>query len=498
MYKSRIYFLFVVIVCFCARSHGLDFKVDGIKYTTIDDVEKTCAVAKYGDYAGVVNIPSSVSYEGVEYTIVAIGEEAFQGKQISKVNIPGTVTKICRAAFNLSTIEEIDIPNSVETIDTAAFFSCSKLKRVILPNQLTRLEPGILGRCYNLESISIPETVESIGFQAFQFCHKLTNVRIPDSVKKIGQRAFQGCENLVSVAMGNSVETIDNESFKGCGLESVTIPASVKEIYPDAFSFNEKLKKLTIEGNNTGIFNEAFAYCPALEEVIVPPGCSLLYDKATENHPFYECTGLKKSALPGVPGDDKNELPYGINVYYPLTVPPCIFEDGIIYSYDRKTVYYASIWLEGKVEIKEGVTDIETKAFSCCDKITSVVMPESLLRIRDFAFADCPNLLDKYCYAVEPPVCVSEDVFKPYFGNLHVPAGSEQAYKEAVVWRLFNIIPDLSGIDDICVDLNVNEDIEVFNMSGICIFKGSVSVIDDLPKGIYIVRQNEKIKKIRI
>ncbi len=494
-YKNKI-LLFVALIGFCIKSHGLDFQVDGIKYTTIGDAEKTCAVAKYGDYAGIVEIPSAVRYNGVDYTVTTIGEEAFQGCQISKVIIPETVTKICRAAFNVSKI--VDIPNSVETIDTAAFFSCSNLKRVILPNQLSRIEPGILGRCFNLESISIPETVESIGFQAFQFCHKLTSVRIPDSVKKIEERAFQGCENLVSVAMGNSVETIDNESFKGCGLESVTIPASVQEIYPDAFSFNEKLKKLTIEGNNTWIFNEAFAYCPVLEEVIVPPGCLLLYNKATENHPFYECKGLKKAALPGDVGDDKNELPYGVNVYYPRTIPPSILEDGIIYSYDRKTVYYASIWLDGKAEIPEGVTDIEEKAFICCDKLTSVVMPESLLRIRNYAFAECTKLEDKSCYAIEPPYVSDEDVFKPIIGNLHVPAESEQAYKEAVVWRGFNIIPDLSGIDDTCVDLNGNEDVEIFNMSGACIFKGSVSAIDDLPKGIYIVRQNEKIKKIII
>ena len=53
--------------------------VNGINYD-IDLENKTATLAKYtGDakYEGEITIPSKITYEGEEYTITAVGEEAF-------------------------------------------------------------------------------------------------------------------------------------------------------------------------------------------------------------------------------------------------------------------------------------------------------------------------------------------------------------------------------------------------------------------------------------
>ncbi len=51
-------------------------------------------------YIGTIDIPETIRYDGVDYTVTAIGEESFyMGEKISSVSIPKTVTSIGKLAF---------------------------------------------------------------------------------------------------------------------------------------------------------------------------------------------------------------------------------------------------------------------------------------------------------------------------------------------------------------------------------------------------------------
>lgn len=68
--------------------------------------------------------------------------------------------------------------------------------------------------------------------------------------------------------------------------------------------------------------------------------------------------------------------------------------DGIIYTKNKKTLLYCPSNKKGEVIIPEGTEIIAENAFSQCDKITSIVCPDTLLEIDSSAFYQCIGLTD--------------------------------------------------------------------------------------------------------
>ncbi len=90
--------------CMAVNAH--DFEVDGIYYNlfTSTEVEVTFKGSNntsYDEYAGKVEIPESVTYNGKTYSVTSIGEEAFSGcTGLTSITIPNSVTSIGDQAFS--------------------------------------------------------------------------------------------------------------------------------------------------------------------------------------------------------------------------------------------------------------------------------------------------------------------------------------------------------------------------------------------------------------
>ena len=195
-------------------------EVNGIYYD-FDKTTQTAAVTYHGDtyedneyygvvYSGAVIIPSSVSYDGITYSVTSIGDYAF---------------------FKCSSLTSVTIPNSVTSIGEKAFYGCSGITSPVYNAHYFAYMPTSYSGAY-----SIPEGIPQIAGGAFYACTKLTSVTIPNSVTSIGEWAFEGCSGLTSVTIPNSVTTIEPQAFISCsGLTSVTIPSSVTTIRNYAF-----------------------------------------------------------------------------------------------------------------------------------------------------------------------------------------------------------------------------------------------------------------------
>ncbi len=166
------------------------------------------------DYDSLITIPSSVTHDGIEYTVTAIDNEAFyEQKGMHTVILPSTVTIIDTAAFYGSTVEHIampnvthilygaftgaplssvDIPECIVEIGDLAFSSNHSLRQVDIPSSITVLRRSVFAFCDNLSVVNLPEHLVSIEDMAFYDCPQLKIITIPSEVAYIGTEAFIG------------------------------------------------------------------------------------------------------------------------------------------------------------------------------------------------------------------------------------------------------------------------------------------------------------------
>lgn len=135
----------------------------GYKIVSMDELAvEFAAITTPSTYSGAVNIPPTVSINGKDFNVIAIGNYA----------------------FNKSSVTSVTIPNSVATIKKGAFKECKRLKNINFPSSVTLIEAAAFYDS-GLESITIPSTVDVIGYGSFGYCSNLRNVTIEDSTTPI-------------------------------------------------------------------------------------------------------------------------------------------------------------------------------------------------------------------------------------------------------------------------------------------------------------------------
>ena len=220
---------------------------------------------------GTLNIPSTVTISGKEFSVTSIGNSVFSDcSSLQSVTIPNSVTSIWDNAFRgCSNLMSITIPNSVKHIGNSVFRACTSLQSVTIPNSVTCIGEECFRNCTSLQSVIIPESVTNIEKYVFKACTSLQSVTIPNSVTRIGDAAFDACTSLLSITIPNSVSTIGDGAFSGCSnLKSVTIPNSVTTIGDDAFGYCN-LETVTIPNSVMNIGRESFWGCRNLQSVTI-------------------------------------------------------------------------------------------------------------------------------------------------------------------------------------------------------------------------------------
>ena len=300
----------------------------------------------------------------------------------SETTIPNSVTSIGISAFyNCSSLTSVVIPNSVTSIGDAAFQSCRGLTSMEIPNSVTSIGENAFSDCSSLTSVVIPNSVTSIGNSAFRYCYSLTSVEIPNSVTSIGNETFLGCSRLTSVEIPNSVTSIGDEAFKRCSrLTSVEIPNSVTSIGENAFSDCSSLTSVVIPNSVTSIGISAFQSCSSLTSVEIPNSVTSIGISA-----FQSCSSLTSVVIPNSVTSIGKDAFSGTAWYNNQP-------DGVVYLDTYLLHYKGTMPSNTSIEIKDGTLLIADDAFSGFDRLTSVVIPNSVTSIGSKAFRGCYGL----------------------------------------------------------------------------------------------------------
>ena len=155
-----------------------------------------------------IAIPDSVteiedgafSYTALEEVIYpksleSVGANAFTGcKNLSRVTIPAGV-KFDEYTFFNSSVYDAYFDDGVTEIPDGMFAACRNLYKVRIPKSVTRIGDSAFANT-SLANIVIPDGITEIGEDAFSHCNYLRAVTLPKSVTGFGLFAFGVYRNL--------------------------------------------------------------------------------------------------------------------------------------------------------------------------------------------------------------------------------------------------------------------------------------------------------------
>lgn len=323
-------------------------QVGDLYYTVSDNTASVVGVSSASLTA--ISVPDTVNIGSVDYNVVSISANSVASSmgELQTVSIGDNVISISDGAFrNCSKLATVSIGRSLTTIGSSAFGSCSMLQSFSVSNDNPAFfsDDGVLfdknkttliiypvGKTQS--TYNIPSTVTAISDSAFNYCTNLSTILFPEGLTSIGRYAFAGCSNLSSVTLPESLLTIGDSGFSGCsGISSIIIPDHVTSIGKNAFKNCMALTSVTLGASVTSI------------------GIS---GSVTDSFPATITTLVIRCQNVG------NNWFYNFNSLTSLT-----FEDTVL-----------SIG----------------SSFQKCNSIESVVIPDSVTSINEYAFSQCASL----------------------------------------------------------------------------------------------------------
>ena len=212
---------------------------DGITYAITSVVQGEGEVkivdfdASAASSATGVIIPQTVTDQGTDYKVTAIGYRAFHNKQLTQVTFSNTPST----------------PSNVTSIGEDAFWQ-NELNSVVIPESVTSLGQRAFGT-NQLTGVTIPNRITNIRQWAFAV-NGLTEVTIPDNVDNIEYQAFYGNNNLKLVMVErNDPPVLDATAFQGTRSDlrnqiDVVVPEDAIDEYKDPANGWTGFKSITI------------------------------------------------------------------------------------------------------------------------------------------------------------------------------------------------------------------------------------------------------------
>lgn len=190
---------------------------DGNLIYTVNDDGESVTVSGKSRTPTHLNIESSISNKGKNYTVTEIGDQVFWGcNTLTEVTLPNTVKIIGYQAFcKCSNLTKVIIPEGVKKIGQAAFYGCSQLTSITIPSTITNMDTAFSGNTA-LSHVTLTNGISKISSNAFERCTGLTEIKVPTSVYEICSDAFNGCTGLTSVTLEKGIKTINVNAFKDC------------------------------------------------------------------------------------------------------------------------------------------------------------------------------------------------------------------------------------------------------------------------------------------
>lgn len=233
-----------------------------------------------------------------------------------------------------------------------------KVTKGIVKSGITHLGARTFVLAENLTSVELPEGLLSIGVSCFNQTG-LKSIQFPSTLQKIDDNAFWTGQIAGDVHIPESVTAIGKNVFNKCPITSVNLPEGLQVLGGGAFS-ETKLTEMPEIPESITVLDSTFQGCTDIKEVTIP-------SQVTDISGAFAGTGISTVTVP-----------YQVTNYY-RAFNGCKSLEKVVIESQSDTIPSGGS--------AQGV-------FQNCTNLKSVILPEWVTTIGNYAFSGCTSLKD--------------------------------------------------------------------------------------------------------
>lgn len=233
-----------------------------------------------------------------------------------------------------------------------------KVTKGIVRSGITHLGARTFVLAENLTSVELPEGLLSIGVSCFNQTG-LKSIQFPSTLQKIDDNAFWRGQIAGDVHIPESVTAIGKNVFNKCPITSVNLPEGLQVLGGGAFS-ETKLTEMPEIPESITVLDSTFQGCTDIKEVTIP-------SQVTDISGAFAGTGISTVTVP-----------YQVTNYY-RAFNGCKSLEKVVIESQSDTIPSGGS--------AQGV-------FQNCTNLKSVILPEWVTTIGNYAFSGCTSLED--------------------------------------------------------------------------------------------------------
>lgn len=371
----------------------------------------------------------------------------------------------------IKSLKTVNIGSGVKEVSSSALRDCTGVETIVVDAANTIFDSrdncnAIIETATNkllagCNTTQIPESINAIGEYAFYGMEGLTEVSIPAGVTAIGNYAFSGCSNLQTAVSylktPFSISAFDDNARTSATLR---VPFGRTNRYKQTSGWEfQNIEEMEGEGDDINFILFADANTKA--------ACVAKYDENGDGEvSISEAKQVTEFSVSSKPeAVSFNELKYFENV---TTLSNSAFSGWkklttITLPANLQTIgssAFANCESLVNINVPKSVTEVGSYAFKGCSSLSDIELPEGLTTIGEYAFSgsgltkltipSTVNSVGNYsitgyvitCLPETPPSVDGNKSIHSYPQDavLRVPAGCEDAYRNATGWKDFMII----------------------------------------------------------
>ena len=290
--------------------------------------------------AGDIVIPEEITYNGVTYTVTELPDDVTNDNPyLTSLSIPSTITSIGTQVFS-------NLPSLQYVKSYIPIYQVYDIKVLVAaPLEATEFE--------------VDKDCSRIWNNAFKFTDKLQTLTLPRSMNYIGYTVFTGCTALTDIySYARPVPQTEGNAFEGLDKSKITVHVYESALDSYKESWGEEFNYVTMPDPQTITLTVAVAEMGSLRSLIETA-------IAEKESTIYDVVGITVTG--NINQDDLRTLAEMCRGVYGLT-----------------TIDLSGVTIEGNY--------IDNDMFRDCEKLTSIILPETLEYINPSAFRYCNGL----------------------------------------------------------------------------------------------------------